>query len=76
MLMCDCFASTDWNTFQDSANIIDELTTSISGNEGSLLPNKKPWINTETCNKLNDKATAQRTNTAIPRLRRRTQMRI
>ena len=27
----DCFASTDWNIFQDSFNVIEEYTTSIIG---------------------------------------------
>jgi hypothetical protein len=27
----DCFASTDWNMFQDSYNGIEEYTTSVTG---------------------------------------------
>ena len=52
----DCFASTDWNTFQDSSNGIEEYTTSVTGFINECIddviptvtvrtyPNQKPWI--------------------------------
>jgi hypothetical protein len=52
----DCFASADWNMFQDSANGIEEYTTSVIGfinkSIDDVVPtvtvrtysNQKPWI--------------------------------
>ena len=52
----DCFASTDWNMFQDSSNDIEEYTTSVTGFINmcinDVIPtttvhtyhNQKPWI--------------------------------
>ena len=52
----DCFASTDWNMFQDSSDGIDENTTAVIGFINRCIeddvrtvtvrtyPNQKPWI--------------------------------
>ena len=65
-----CFASTDWNMFQDSSNGIEEYTTSVIGfinkyiNE--VVPtvtvctylNQKPWITGSIRTKLKARAAA------------------
>jgi hypothetical protein len=52
----DCFASTDWNMFQDSSDGIEEFTRSVTGIINKCIdevvstvtvrtyPNQKPWI--------------------------------
>ena len=52
----NCFASTDWNMFQDSSNGIEEYTSSVVGFINKCIddvvptmtvhtyPNHKPWI--------------------------------
>ena len=52
----DCFASTDWNMFQDSSDGIEEYTTTVIGFINKCIediiptvivrtyPNQKPWI--------------------------------
>jgi hypothetical protein len=52
----DCFASPDWNTFQNSSNAIEEYSTSVTGFINMCIddviptvtvctfPNQKPWM--------------------------------
>jgi hypothetical protein len=50
----DCFASTDWNVFRDSSNVIEEYTTSVMGfinkciddiiQHRDCMYNQMPWI--------------------------------
>ena len=52
----DCIAITDWNTFRDSSDGIEEYTTSVTGFINKCIenviptvtvrtyPNQKPWI--------------------------------
>ena len=59
----DCFASTDWNMFRDSANGIEENTTSVIGFINKCIddvvptvteskyPNQKPLITDKPSNK-------------------------
>ena len=41
----ECFASTDWNMFRDSSNIIKEITINdfFPTVTQHMYPNKKPW---------------------------------
>ena len=60
----DCFASTDWNMFQDSSDGIEEYTTSVTGFINKCIddfiptvtvrtyPNQKPWITGNICSEL------------------------
>jgi hypothetical protein len=71
IMLQDCFASTDWNMFRDSADNNDELNTSVTGFKRKCIgdvvptvkvccfPNQNPWINTELGAKLKHKATRQ-----------------
>ena len=72
VILQDCFARADWCMFQDSADNIDELTTSVTGFIRQCIgnvvpsvtvrcfPNQKPLINTEDGTKVKNKATAHR----------------
>ena len=40
----DCFASTDWNMFQDSSNGIEEYTTSVTGFINKCIDNVVPTV--------------------------------
>ena len=59
-----CFASTDWNMFQDSSDGIEEYTTSVTGFINDVVPtvtvrtypNQKPWITGNICTELKDRA--------------------
>ena len=65
----DCFASTDWNMFQDSSNGI-EYTTSVTSFINKCIdevvstvtvrtyPNRKPWITGNIRTKLKARAAA------------------
>ena len=65
----DCFASTDWNMFQDSSNGIEEYTTSVIGFINKCIddvvpavivctfPNQ-PWITGNICIELKARAAA------------------
>ena len=64
----DCFASTDWNTFWDSSDGIEEFTTSVTGLIKMCIedftptvtvctnPNQKPWITGNICTELKARA--------------------
>ena len=40
----DCFASTDWNMFQDSSNGIEEYTTSVIGFINKCIDDVVPTV--------------------------------
>ena len=64
----DCFASTDWNMFQDSSDGIEEYTTSVTGFTNKCIddvvttvpvrtyPNQKPWITGNISTELKGRA--------------------
>jgi hypothetical protein len=66
----DCFACTDWNTFQDSSGGIEEDTTSVIGFINMCIddviptvtvhtyPNQKPWITGNIRTELKGRAAA------------------
>jgi hypothetical protein len=66
----DCFASTDWNMFQDSSNGIVEYTTSVTGFINNCIddaipkltvrtyPNQRPWVTGNIRTELNARAVA------------------
>ena len=65
----DCFASTDWNMFQESSDCIEEYTTSVTGFINKCIddivptvtvrtyPNQKPWITGNIRTELKGRAT-------------------
>ena len=67
----DCFASTDWNMFQDSSGGIEEYTTSVTGFINKCIndvvptvsvrtyPNQKPWITGNIRTELKARAATQ-----------------
>ena len=40
----ECFASTDWNMFQDSSNVIEEYTTSVIGFINKCIDDVVPTV--------------------------------
>jgi hypothetical protein len=66
----DCFASTDWNMFQDSSDGIEEYTTSVTGFINKCIedvvptvtvhtyPSQKPWITGNIHTELKGRAAA------------------
>ena len=73
----DCFASTDWNMFQDSPDGIDEYTSSVTGFINKYIddvvptvtvhtyPNQKSWITGNIRTKLKARAAAFKAGTLI-----------
>ena len=74
----DCFASTDWNMFQDSSDCIEEFTTSVTGFINKCIddvdttvtvrtyPNQKLWITGNICTGLKTRvATFQEQDTNL-----------
>jgi hypothetical protein len=69
-MLQDCFDSTDWNTFQDSSDDIEEYTTSVTGFINLLVgdvapsatvckyPNQKPWMTGHISTEINAGAAA------------------
>ena len=68
--LLDCFASIDWNMFQNSSDGIQEYTTSVIGFINKCIddfvptvtvctyPNQKPWITGSIRTKLKARAAA------------------
>ena len=44
----DCFASTDWNMFWDSSDVIEEYTTSVTGFINKCIDDVVPTVTVRT----------------------------
>ena len=74
----DCFASTDWNMFQDSYDGIEEYTTSVICFINKCIdeviptvtvhtyPNQKPWITGNIHTELKGRAAAFKVHDSTP----------
>ena len=74
----DCFVSTDWNTFRDSSDGIEEYTTSVTGFINKCIedlvptvtvrtyPKQKPWITGNIRTELKGRAAALKERDSNP----------